>query len=66
MTTADRSALCLQSPLKSALSTSTRHNSKTTELLPYKLPIHQIQHVFFAKIGLINEKFLFIKKTTDI
>ena len=28
---------------------STRHNSKTTELLSYKLTIHQIQHVFFAK-----------------
>ena len=30
-----RSALCLKSPLKSVLSTSTRHNSKTIELSPY-------------------------------
>ena len=37
--------ICLKSPLKSSvLSTSTRHNSKTIELLPYKLTKHQIQH----------------------
>ena len=37
-----RYALCLKSPLKSLQSTSTHHNSKTIELLPYKPSIHQI------------------------
>ena len=41
VTMADRrSALCLKSPLESVLSPSIHHNSKTIELLAYRLTIH--------------------------
>ena len=44
-----RYALCLTSPLKSVLSTSTCYDSKTIKLLPYKLTIYQTQHGSFTK-----------------
>ena len=51
MTTPERRyALCLQSPLKSVLSTSTHHNSKTIEPLSIKLTMPRIQHVSFAEL----------------
>ena len=63
MPTADRRyALCLDSPLKSVLSTLTRRKPKTIEPLLNALTIHQMQHVFFCyNVGLIKEIFLFIK-----
>ena len=43
------------------------HNSKTTEMLEYKLTIHQIQHVFLGRnVGVTNYKSSCIKKMTDI
>ena len=61
-----RYALGLKSPLNSALSTSTHHNVKTIELLPYKHNHTLTLTCFLWKnVCFIDDKYLFIK-TTDI
>ena len=59
-------ALCLKSLLESVLSTSTCHNPKTIRTVT-RQTYHTSNSTCFRciDIGLVNEKYLFIRKTSD-